>query len=182
MGRTRSLIWTALFTALTAAGAFLRIPTPVSSFSLQILFTAMAGILLGRRWGAVSQLVYVLLGLAGLPVFTAGGGFSSVAQPTFGFLLGMIPMAWIIGYLTERFGYGFGSLCAACAAGLGVLYLLGLPYLYLILTQVLEQPWTFGEVLQSGMLVFLPWDCVKLAAASALCAKLRPQLDRISVF
>ena len=59
--------------------------------TLQYLFTAMAGLLLGRRWGALSQAVYVLLGLVGLPIFTMGGGFGYVFQPTFGFLLGLIP-------------------------------------------------------------------------------------------
>ena len=87
MHRTKSMILAALFAALTAVGAFLRIPTPVSSFTLQIMFTAMAGVLLGRKWGAVSQAVYVLLGLLGLPVFTNGGGLGVVLQPTFGFCL-----------------------------------------------------------------------------------------------
>ena len=88
---TRKLVYTALFAALTAAGAFLRIPMGFSSVTLQYLFTAMAGLLLGRRWGAVSQAVYVLLGLVGLPIFTMGGGLGYVFQPTFGFLLGRWP-------------------------------------------------------------------------------------------
>lgn len=52
--RTRKLVYTALFAALTAVGAFLRIPMVYSSVTLQYLFTAMAGLLLGRRWGALS--------------------------------------------------------------------------------------------------------------------------------
>lgn len=60
--RTRKLVYTALFAALTAVGAFLRIPMVYSSVTLQYLFTAMAGLLLGRRWGALSQAVYVLRG------------------------------------------------------------------------------------------------------------------------
>ena len=95
--RTRKLVYTALLAALTAVGAFLRIPMVYSSVTLQYLFTAMAGLLLGRRWGALSQAVYVLLGLVGLPIFTMGGGFGYVFQPTFGFLLGLIPAAWVVG-------------------------------------------------------------------------------------
>lgn len=98
--RTRKLVYTALFAALTAVGAFLRIPMVYSSVTLQYLFTAMAGLLLGRRWGALSQAVYVLLGLVGLPIFTMGGGFGYVFQPTFGFLLGLIPAAWVVGAVT----------------------------------------------------------------------------------
>ena len=56
--RTRMLILTAFFAVLTAVGAFIRIPTPVSNFSLQMLFTCMAGLLLGPKWGAVSQVTF----------------------------------------------------------------------------------------------------------------------------
>ena len=62
---TRKLTRTALFAALTAAGAFIRIPLGYSSITLQFLFTVMAGVLLGRKYGALSQAVYVLLGLVG---------------------------------------------------------------------------------------------------------------------
>ena len=55
------LLLSALFAALTAIGAFLRIPVGHSSFSLQFFFTCMAGLLLGPYWGAASQLIYVLL-------------------------------------------------------------------------------------------------------------------------
>ena len=62
----------------------------------------MAGLLLGARLGALSQALYVGLGLVGLPIFAAGGGFSYVFNPTFGFLLGLIPAAWVIGRLAEK--------------------------------------------------------------------------------
>lgn len=63
---TRKLTRTALFAALTAAGAFIRIPLGYSSITLQFLCTAMAGCLLGPAYGAASQAVYVALGLIGL--------------------------------------------------------------------------------------------------------------------
>ena len=74
--KLRALTYTALFAALTAAGAFIRIPLGVSSVTLQFLFTAMAGVLLGTKYGALSQAVYVALGLLGIPIFIAGGGLS----------------------------------------------------------------------------------------------------------
>ena len=91
--RTRSLLLAALFAALTAVGAFLRIPVGPISFTLQVFFTCTAGLLLGPWYGAASQAVYVLLGLIGVPIFTEGGGLMYVAKPSFGFLLGLIPMA-----------------------------------------------------------------------------------------
>ena len=71
---TRMLILAALFAALTAVGAFLRIPLGALSMSLQTFFTILAGVLLGAKWGALSQTVYVVIGVVGLPVFTMGGG------------------------------------------------------------------------------------------------------------
>ena len=82
---TRDLILCALFTALSAIGAFIRIPVPLVPFTLQITFTTLAGLLLGSKKGAISVAVYVLMGLIGIPVFTQGGGFSYVLKPSFGF-------------------------------------------------------------------------------------------------
>ena len=73
--KARNLILTALFAALTAIGAFIRIPFAFSSITLQFFFTAMAGLLLGAKLGALSQLLYVVLGLVGVPIFAAGGGW-----------------------------------------------------------------------------------------------------------
>ena len=112
---TRQLVRTALFAALTAVGAFLKILLGPSAITLQFFFTAMAGCLLGSGCGALSQLIYVALGLLGLPVFTAGGGFSYVLHPTFGFLLGLIPAAWVIGRLARE----HPLLLAHCAGGAG---------------------------------------------------------------
>ena len=80
---TRDLILCALFTALSAIGAFIRIPVPLVPFTLQITFTTLAGLLLGSKKGAISVAVYVLMGLIGIPVFTQGGGFSYVLKPMF---------------------------------------------------------------------------------------------------
>ena len=96
--KTKMLARAALLAALTAVGAFIKIPLGYSSITLQFFFTAMAGCLLGPYWGAASQGVYVLLGLVGLPIFTLGGGFGYVLQPTFGFLLWLIfrkPLYWL---------------------------------------------------------------------------------------
>ena len=73
--KTRELVLCALFTALTAVGAFIKIPVPVVPFTLQFLFTMLAGLLLGGRLGAISVGAYAVLGLLGLPIFTEGGGF-----------------------------------------------------------------------------------------------------------
>ncbi len=164
---TRMLILTALFAALTAVGAFLQIPLGITSITLQFFITAMAGLLLGPKWGALSQTVYVALGLVGLPVFTLGGGPGYVFQPSFGFLLGLIPAAWLIGTLAQD-GRRPLRTALACIAGDGVLYLVGVPYMYLILNAYLGKGMTVGAVIRAGMLIYLPGDAVKIAAVVLL--------------
>ena len=84
MTKTKSLIYCGLFTALIAVGAFIKIPVPVVPFTLQYLFTMMAGLLLGPKLGALSVTFYMLLGLAGLPIFSEGGGIWYIFKPSFG--------------------------------------------------------------------------------------------------
>lgn len=85
---SRKLVYTALFAALTAAGAFLRIPLGVSSITLQFLFTAMAGVLLGAGCGALSQAVYVALGLIGLPSLPPAAALPTYCSPPSAFCWG----------------------------------------------------------------------------------------------
>ena len=176
MKQTRMLVLTALFAALTAIGGFLKIPTPLSAVTLQFLFTVMAGVLLGPKWGALSQGVYVALGLAGLPVFTSGGGLSYLVHPTCGFLFGMIAAAAVVGTVA---GPGVPSprrVFLAGLAGLAVLYLIGLPYMYAVMNLYLGKGMTAWAVFRAGCLIFLPGDFVKLAVAAAVCPTLEHRL------
>lgn len=125
--RTKEMVLFGLFTALIAIGAFIKIPVPVCPFTLQLLFTTLAGLILGSRNGACSVGLYVLLGLAGVPVFTEGGGPSYIFQPTFGYLIGFIAGAWLTGWIFERSGdFSFGKTLFANLAGLLVVYLFGM--------------------------------------------------------
>ena len=143
---SRKLVYTALFAALTAAGAFLRIPLGVSSITLQFLFTAMAG-----------------------------GGFTYVLQPTFGFLLGLIPTAAVIGALTRRNASPV-RVALACVAGLAVLYAVGVPYMALILNGYMGKGMSVSGLLWAGMLPFLPGDAIKIAVTALLCPLLRKRI------
>ena len=170
--KTRMLLLTALFAALTAIGAFLKIPTPWSSFTLQVFFVCMAGVLLGPKYGALSQLVYIALGLMGLPIF----GY--VFQPTFGFLLSYIPAAFVIGLIAGKSALR-RRIALACAAGLAVIYLVGLPYMGLILNVYLGKDMGVAAILWAGMLPFLPWDVVKIEATVVLAGVLVPRMKEM---
>ena len=174
----RKLVYTALLAALTAVGAFIRIPIGISVITLQFLFTAMAGVLLGPGGGALSQGVYVALGLVGLPIFTAGGGFGYVLQPSFGFLLGLIPSAFVIGKLAKR-PLTFWGTALAMLAGLAVLYAIGVPYMALIANAYLGKGLTFWQVIKNGMLIYLPGDLLKIALGSFLCVAITRRLPQV---
>lgn len=97
----RSMAYCALFTALIAIGTFIKIPIPYIPITFQVMFVLLAGMLLGPRLGALSVALYVTIGLVGLPVFTQGGGFGYVLQPTFGYLIAFIFAAYLTGWIVR---------------------------------------------------------------------------------
>jgi biotin transport system substrate-specific component len=163
----RSLVLTSLFTALTVVSAFVQIPFPLAPMTLQLLFVLMSGIILGPTLGALSQVIYIVLGLAGAPVFAYGGGFGYIFNPTFGFLIGFILMSFISGVIFNN-KRSFKRAIAAGLIGLLSCYMIGLPYLYLIFNQYLGIKKTVWEVISGAMLIFIPGDILKVVIGSYL--------------
>lgn len=176
--KIRTMTRVALFAALTAVGAFIRIPLGYSSITLQTFFTAMAGCVLGPWYGALSQLVYVALGLVGLPIFTQGGGIGYLVQPTCGFLIGLIPAAWVIGRIAGRKPEP-KQIVPACLLGYGVLYAIGVPYMALILNTFLGKGIGFSAIMWAGMIPFLPGDMIKILCITLLMPPILRQLDKL---
>ena len=87
---TKRLVSIGIFTALMIVSVFVKITLGPVPFTLQTLIALMAGIVLGKRDGAIAMLIYTIIGLIGLPVFSGGGGPGYVLAPTFGFILGFI--------------------------------------------------------------------------------------------
>ena len=176
--KIRTMTRVALFAALTEVGAFIRIPLGYSSITLQTFFTAMAGCVLGPWYGALSQLVYVALGLVGLPIFTQGGGIGYLMQPTCGFLIGLIPAAWVIGRIAGRKPEP-KQIVPACLLGYGVLYAIGVPYMALILNTFLGKGMGFSAIMWAGMIPFLPGDMIKILCITLLMPPILRQLDKL---
>lgn len=173
---TKKLAQAAVMAALTAVGAFIRFPLGAMSFTMQDMFTVLAGVLLGWKWGAASQAAYVALGLLGLPIFTQGGGLGYVFQPSFGFLLGIIPAAALTGALAGERGEP-RRVVPACIAGLAVMYLIGVPYMGMILNVYMGKGLSVWTIVKTGLLIYLPGDALKVAVvtvtAPALCRSLK---------
>ena len=188
--RTIDIVLCGLFTALIAVGAFIRITIPTEpypfTFSLQWLFVLLAGFLLGAKMGAMSVAAYVIIGLAGVPVFVHGGGPQYIFRAGFGFLLGFIPAAFVIGVLSRGLGGGarqkagseFVKLMIAALAGLVVYYFVGIAYYYFMYSCVLETPaeWGLGIAIVGCMSTFLP-DVGLCVMAALLSLRLRPALE-----
>lgn len=168
---TLSLVMIAMFASLTAIGAFIKIPLPVVPFTLQIVFVFLAGCLLGARNGFLSQLVYIAIGLAGLPVFTQGGGITYVLQPTFGYLIGFAFAALVIGTMINRLEAPTKKhFIVANIVGLIIIYAVAVPYLYMALNLWLNMKSSWSHVFLVGFVNSIVADFC-LAIASALLAE-----------
>jgi len=177
----RDITMTAVFAALAVAAAMLvRYGGAVVPFSLLPFVAMLAGGILGARLGALSMLVYLLLGLTGVPVFAKPpfGGPAYVLQPTFGFLIGYIAMAYVTGMLLKnREPGGFWRYFFSMAAGVIFLYLAGLPYLYVILTFYLGKTLSVPQVIAIGFTPFVALDLVKAAVAAVLARAVYRRLN-----
>jgi biotin transport system substrate-specific component len=155
--------------ALVAICAQISLPLQPVPLTLQTLAVLLVGAALGARRGAASLLTYLAAGAAGLPVFAGGGHFLTSAKsgglsPTFGYLIGFILAAGLVGWLCERFGADrtpWGTALAMLAGNI-VIYAAGLPVLAVL----------FGlkgqALLSAGLTPFLIGDALKLALAAAL--------------
>lgn len=172
MKRTKNLIQSSLFAAIIALLAQISFPLPFSPVPLtgQTFAVFLTGALLGKHWGPVSLLLYILLGAAGLPVFHfAQGGLQIILGPTGGYLWGFVLGSYFPGRCTEK-RYSYPALllgmflCLLTYLTLGTLqlsYIAGLD---------------FRQALLLGALPYLPLDLAKLFAAARLSVILRKRL------
>lgn len=148
------LLWTAIGLLLTIFSTFFEafVTNPpwewfdrgIYSHSLGITYQVgavlLTGCMGGRNAGAGAQVGYLLLGLAWLPVFAYGGGWDYWQKPTFGYLLGFVPGAWLCGYLAFRRRPKIEHLTVSALAGLGMIHLWGMAYLLLMALAKWGQP------------------------------------------
>ena len=180
--KTKDMILVSMFAALMAVGAFVKILFPLVPFSLQAFFCAFAGIILGARLGALSQIVYILLGLAGAPIFTQGGGIMYIFKPSFGFLLGFIVCAYIIGKVSELFKkINLLSAILSVFSGLAALNAIGLPYMYLILKFYMgKSETTLGDVVSASFLLLILKDAILFLVVAIVAVSVVPTINKIS--
>ena len=163
--KIKEMIIVGIFAALTSVGAFIIIPLPFSPvpITLQLLFVFLAGGLLGKKLGLLSQLIYVMIGTIGIPVFAGGmGGIGALFGPTAGYIYGFLFAAYISGLGRKS----FWSKITVYTAALSVIYLSGI--LGLMLTTGIG----FVKALTVGIIPFIAGDLLKIAAAAYLTSKI----------
>ncbi len=178
---TQDMVLCGVFTTLIAVGAFIKVPVPVVPFTLQFLFTMLAGLLLGGRKGALSVGVYILLGLVGLPVFAEGGGFWYILKPSFGYLLGFMLAAYVTGRMVERKGrLSTGWVMAVNFLGLFIVYAAGMIYYYVICNYVIDTPIAIGPLFLYCFVLAVPGDICLCILAAILTVRVRPVFQRMA--
>ena len=175
--KTKGVIYCGLFTALIAVGAFIKIPIPVVPFTLQYLFTMLAGLLLGSRLGTVSVLSYMLLGLAGLPIFSEGGGLWYVFKPSFGYIIGFAVAAYVNGKIANAKTHpSYRRLLGANFLGLFIVYAVGMIYYYIICNFVINTPIAAGPLFLYCFVLAVPGDIALSILGAVVAKRVRPVL------
>lgn len=172
---TKQLIMCSLFTALIAIGTFIKIPIPVLPFTLQFLFTMMAGLLLGGELGACSVFVYMLLGLIGLPIFTEGGGIGYVFKPTFGYIIGFCIASYVTGKIVNKVSNPtYKRVLLGNFIGLVIVYSLGMIYYYIICNFVINTPIGVWPLFLYCFILAVPGDILLCIISAILYKRLIP--------
>ncbi len=175
--KTKMIAFCAIFAGLTAVFSQIGIPVPPIPINLGTLAFFLAGGILGPIYGSISQLIWVLLGVMGLPVFSKfQGGPAVLVGPTGGYIVGYILGALIVGFVAVKFGRNFFSIALAGTLGLLVCYIFGTTW-YMILTGVALLP-----ALSACVFPFLIGDVIKIAIAVVLVPKLHSALSKQNVF
>lgn len=189
MAAPTQLMWALIGLILTIGGTLLEafITSPpwgwgqhgIQAYSLgvtcQIAAVLLVGCLGGRNAAAISQVAYLILGLTWFNVFTQGGGLDYVYRPTFGYLLGFIPGAWVCGWLAFRLPAKLEHLALSCLVGLVTIHLTGIAY---ILVAYLGKWIGFGSQTLPAILITysvtpLPGQLALVCAVTVLAALLR---------
>ncbi|SFC93197.1 biotin transporter BioY [Clostridium uliginosum] len=168
---TRQLTLIGVITAVTCILGPLSLPigiVPISLTNLAIYFAIYA---LGGKRGTLSYIVYLFIGLVGLPVFSGfSGGFPKLFGPTGGYLIGFIFMAFISGIFIDKFSDKIYMCFLGMVVGTIVTYIFGTTWL------AYEAHIAFNKALAVGVLPFIPGDIVKIIIASLIGPQIKKRL------
>ena len=163
-----------VFTCLTGLSAQIRIPLPFTPVPItgQVLVVLLSGIALGSYYGGLSQMFYVGLGTIGLPWFSAwSGGLSAISGVTGGYIIGFIPAALIIGWLSDRYvsARRFHFQLLLMSIGVIIIYACGAIQFAVVVNA------GFLRAMKLAVFPFIPFDLMKAAVAAGISASILPK-------
>ena len=175
--KTRDMTATALMAALICVAGPLSVAVGPIPLSLASFAVYLAGAILGWKRGSLAVLLYLLIGLAGVPVFSGfSGGFQKLIGVTGGYLAGYLPCAILTGLFAgspeDGAPRGIWRLAAGMALGTAALYIVGTAWF------MLQTKNPLGAALGMCVLPFLPGDAIKIAAACLITAPVRKAIFR----
>lgn len=166
-----SLVYIAVFTAIIAICAQIQIPTAVP-FTLQTLGIFLAGGLLGAKRGVLSVVIYILLGLIGIPVFSGfKGGAAVLVGVTGGYIIGFIFIALVVGISRDKFETKILPLTLSMIIGQILCYAFGTIWFMIVYNHSMGQA-SLVSALSMCVFPYLIFDAVKIAAAVILVNRL----------
>lgn|SRR5690606_9997995 len=179
--RTIEITYVGMFAALMAIGANITSMVPFLQvagipLTMQTFFAVLAGLLLGSRLGAISMIIYMLIGIAGAPVFAGfSAGFAPIIGSSGGFILSFIPTAYFAGKIVEhaKGNPTLKTFMIASFVGLFMNYFIGTNYMYLALNVWLEIDMSYGAAW-----AVMAWFIVKDLAFTVFAAVISPRIYR----
>lgn len=165
VNKTAEMTKMALMVAMNCVSAYIIIPLPfsLSPLALQTLIVNLTGYVLNAKQAFMTMLVYLLVGLAGVPVFTGGSaGPGKLFGPTGGYIIGFLFTAVFLAYFRgEKYSFKRYALLG-CVIGIPLIYVFGVVQLKLITGM------GWDKAIMTGALPFIPLDIVKCLAAAVI--------------
>lgn len=165
VNKTAEMTKMALMVAMNCVSAYIIIPLPfsLSPIALQTLIVNLTGYVLNAKQAFMTMLVYLLVGLAGVPVFTGGSaGPGKLFGPTGGYIIGFLFTAVFLAYFRgEKYSFKRYALLG-CVIGIPLIYVFGVVQLKLITGM------GWDKAIMTGVLPFIPLDIVKCLAAAVI--------------
>ena len=179
--KIKKMVLAALFAALIAVGAYIRIPIAFSPvpITLQTFFVLLAAVALGRKWGVVSIVVYLLVGFIGFPVFTGGsGGIGILFGSSGGYLYSFILVAYLVGLLSEKIqtkSIPLFIISIFIISAFGSFLILGIGTIHLGAIGHMS----FLAAALGGFIPFIVGDLIKSAAIALVASVVRKKINPV---
>lgn len=174
---TRKLTLMALLLATLIVCSQLAIPLGPVPITMQTFAVLVIGLILPAKEAGLVTIVYLLAGLVGLPVFSQGsGGPASILSPSFGFIIGYIPAAYLCQHVKNhavKARWPWPQAWACLVASL-IIYLFGVTYFIFASQFIMDAPVGIGRALSLTMLPFIPGDIIKAVMAITVSHALKP--------